>query len=208
MDSIDFLPEQVSNQRARMRRMARQGYILAACVLGIVALAYLGHGKVSKAQAELSAAQDRAAGAKQQLAVLESLEKQQGELMIMERIENELGSRVGALDVLAELQSLMPESIALSSLTLETMNVALAEPKGRTNRSKRPTRAKDAEADSVNRLRAVITGVSPTDVDVANFIGQLSASPMFEDVNMGYAKTVDFRGRKAREFQASCYITR
>jgi hypothetical protein len=60
---------------------------------------------------------------------------------------------------------------------------------------------------TVKRVRLMLTGIAPGDVDVANFIGQLSASPLVEDVNMGYAKTVEFRGRLAREFQASCYIT-
>ena len=58
------------------------------------------------------------------------------------------------------------------------------------------------------RLRLVLTGLAPGDVDVANFIGQLSGSPVFEDVNMGYARNVEFNGRLAREFQASCYVIR
>ncbi len=63
-------------------------------------------------------------------------------------------------------------------------------------------------AKLVRRVRVVLAGLAPTDVDVANFIGQLSASPLFENVNMGYAKTVRFRGRSAREFQASCYLAK
>ncbi len=60
---------------------------------------------------------------------------------------------------------------------------------------------------TLKRVRLLITGVAPGDVDVANFIGQLSASPLLEDVNMGYTKTVEYRGHLAREFEASCYIT-
>jgi len=64
------------------------------------------------------------------------------------------------------------------------------------------------EDKAVHRVRLVLTGLAPTDVDVANFIGQLSASRLFEDVTMGYAKNVSFRGRSAREFRASCYVAR
>ena len=60
----------------------------------------------------------------------------------------------------------------------------------------------------VKRVLLVIDGMAPNDVDVANFIGQLSACPLFEDVHMGYAKTVRFRGAEAREFQAKCYVIR
>jgi len=77
-----------------------------------------------------------------------------------------------------------------------------------------PGRAMTADGGSkprvirTKRMRLVLTGLAPTDVDVANFIGQLSASPLFEDVNMGYAKTVSVEGLTAREFQASCYVVR
>ena len=53
-----------------------------------------------------------------------------------------------------------------------------------------------------------LTGLSPTDIEIANFIGQLSASPLFEDVNMGYARTEEFDGRVGRKFQASCLVAR
>jgi len=43
---------------------------------------------------------------------------------------------------------------------------------------------------------------------VANFIGQLSASLLFEEVSMGFARTETFRGRSARRFQASCYLVK
>ena len=58
------------------------------------------------------------------------------------------------------------------------------------------------------RIRLVLTGLAPSDIDVANFIGQLASSPLFEDVNMGYAKTVFHENYEAREFQASCFIVR
>jgi len=50
--------------------------------------------------------------------------------------------------------------------------------------------------------------MAPTDVDVANFIGQLAGSRLFEGVNMGYARNVTFRSRSARQFQVSCYVIR
>ena len=50
--------------------------------------------------------------------------------------------------------------------------------------------------------------LSPNNVDVANFIADLSASPLFEEVDMGYAKNIVFRSKAAKEFQASCYVVR
>ena len=41
MDELDFLPERIHRQRARRRRLIRQGYLLALCAVGLIALAYL-----------------------------------------------------------------------------------------------------------------------------------------------------------------------
>jgi hypothetical protein len=47
-------------------------------------------------------------------------------------------------------------------------------------------------------------------MDVANFIGQMAGCPLFEDVNMGYSKTIEIDGqrRKARSFLVSCLLVR
>ena len=87
---------------------------------------------------------------------------------------------------------------------METMDVRV--PKQQSLRRRRELEnGRDA---SVRRIRLTVTGLSPTDVDVANFIGQLSASPLFEDVNIGYTKTINHQDRSARQFQASCYLIR
>ena len=130
--------------------------------------------------------------------------------MIKGRIEEQLGRRVGTLDVLGELQRVMPESLALTHMTMETVEVPLElAPAERRNASNRPVaRSGKTKNKMIKRVRLVLTGMAPTDVDVANFIGQLAGSRLFEDVSMGYARNVSFRNRAARQFQANCYLTR
>jgi Tfp pilus assembly protein PilN len=210
MNDLDFLPDRIRRERQRRRRLVRQAYLLILCVGGLALLGYLRQGTVSEAQAQLQQIQDRSSSLRQQLALRDELEKQQAELMIMERVEGQLGSRVSALDVLAELERLMPETMSLTSLDLDTMEL---RPHAGMNRGGRVSgsHAVDASASparSTRRLRMVLTGVAPSDVDVANFIGQLSASPVFEDVNMGYSRSMVYRDHLAREFQASCYVRR
>jgi hypothetical protein len=60
----------------------------------------------------------------------------------------------------------------------------------------------------ITRIRLVITGLAPSDVDIANFVGQLASSPLFEDVNMGYTREIQFQGKTARQFKATCYTAR
>ena len=205
--NIDFLPERIKQQRARRARLVRQGYLLALCIVGLVGMGYLRESRINFAQAELASLSNRAETIQQQLAIRSALEAQQSELMIIKQIDETLGSRASSVEILSELSRILPACMALTSISMETMEL-------RTNKSLTPNPAAQANAAAnakgqvVKRIRMVITGVSPTDVDVANFIGQLSASPLFEDVNMGYTRNTLFRNRQAREFQASCYIVR
>jgi len=215
MEKIDFLPERIRNQRARGKRLVRQAYLLGLCIAAMAVLAYDRQARISNAQGELVLLTGRSANVQRQLAMLGMLESEQAELYLKKRINDHLGSRVKTLVVLAELERLMPEGIALTNLHVETMDVSTPIfPVGTRNASARAAAAPAPEADPktpqnvVKRRRVVITGLAPTDVDVANFIGQLASSKLFEEVTMGYAKNVVFRGRSAREFQTSCYVVR
>jgi len=211
MQNVDFLPERVHQERARRRNLFRQMGLLAAAVLACGVVWYAWQGRIRKAQAELVLITDRVQDMEQQLQVRQDLQRQLGELMLKKRVDEHLGSRVNALDVIAELEHLLPESMVLDELELETIDVRVPiEPAAPQNGSPSvaapPGNSKKYE--TVRRVRLLLTGVAPTDVDVANFIGQLSASPFFEDVTMSYAKNVEFRGRPAREFQSSCFVAR
>jgi len=209
MEEIDFLPDRIKAQRSRRHRLAVQGYLMAICLAGLVALAYVFHVRVETARGELSMLEGREAAMKQQLAIKESLERELADLMIKRRIEERLGRRVGTLDVLVELQRVMPKSMALTRLNMETVEVAVPVRAVGENRSNRPVADGAATKQQVvKRVRLTLTGMAPTDVDVANFIGQLAGSRLFEDVNMGYARNVTFRSRGARQFQVSCHVIR
>ncbi len=202
---VDFLPERIKIQRARVRRLVRQGYLIALVLLGVVFWGLTSNHRVARTQAELAMLRDRSCNVQKMLEDRARLEQQQGELLIKERISRSLGSRVNTLDMLSELERLLPPGVSLLSMNIEAVQMQAGE--GDRNVSRR-TAVEHAPPAMTNRVRLVLTGIAPNDVDVANFIGQLSASPLFEDVNMGYARTLNYQGHKAREFQASCHIVR
>ncbi len=211
MDSIDFLPDRIKDYRARQRRIVCRAYLLAACFGALVLLGYVRQGRTALAFAELNNLNRREMEMQQQLQLRRDLERQQAELLIIKRIKESMGSWVGALDLLAEIERLMPESIALTDLNLQTVEKRIKSKPAQVNRTPVAVRLRSRKKKPervIKRVRVVITGLSPSDVDVANFIGQLSASPLFEDVNMGYTKNIEYRGRNARKFQTSCYVVR
>ena len=208
-ENIDFLPERIKTARARRRRVVRETYLLVICFAGLALLGYVRHGRVARAQAEETALDHRQANIDRQLAFRTELQNQQKALAVMRTITTDLGSRTNVLDVLAELEAVLPRSISLTELSLETIEVRI--PVNTTHDASTPKLAVGTPTKTEiteKRIQLKLTGLSPTDIEVANLIGQLSGSPLFEDVNMGYARTEEFEGRVGRKFQASCLVAR
>lgn len=217
MNSVDFLPERIRIKRARRRRLVRQGHLLAVCAFALVVLGYLRSETIRDAHNELGLIAEQAASVELQLAQRKQLERERAEFLIFQRIEEQLGSRVNALNLLTELEGLLPDGVALTSVNVATVDMPVqVRPATRGGRAvlARPGASGANGKTTVKRLRLTLTGLAPEDVKVATFIGHLSASRMFEGVNMGYARGRDIVSRtkygtiKAREFQASCYVAR
>ena len=202
----DFLPERIRDQRLRRQALKRQVVLMGLCVLGLVVLGFARQGRLHAAQGQLQRLKEQTATVDRQLTFRSELEAQQADLLVKKRIDDELGSRVNALGILAELERMLPKSIFLSSLTLEAVEMTTAtSPVAEGKGAKKNAKAKD---QVFKRVRMTFTGVAPSDVDVANFIAQLSGGHLFEDVNMMYARNTEFRGQSAREFQAYCFVVR
>ena len=208
--NVDFLPERIRMQRAQRARVIRQGHLLVIAVAALAVLGYLNQQRVARGQGHLGMLNDQAVNMKRQLETLDELQQQLAGLMIKERIDSQLGSRAGATDVLRELARILPESMALTNLDLEATGILVeVERVGGGIISARAIPAGPKPRPKVvKRVKVVLTGLSPNNVDVANFIADVSASPLFEDVNMGYTKNVIFRGRSAKQFQAGFHVVR
>ena len=210
MQNVDFLPECIKAKRRRRRRIVRQVYMLAVCFAGLALLGVMRDGRIQIVRAELAQLGAREADLDLQLQHRVDLEREKAELYVIQRIDEQLGSRLSTLILLSELQRLLHEPMTLTQLAVETMDVTRgASGVGGVAVTRRPSVAGQppgASGNTVKRLRLTLTGLAPTDVDVANFIGQMSACPLFEDVNMGYSRNVKIKDRTARQFQASCYV--
>ena len=53
----------------------------------------------------------------------QDMERQLGEFQLLKRINDDLGSRVCALDMLAELDKLLPRNMALTNLSFEAVQL-------------------------------------------------------------------------------------
>ena len=209
MQHVDFLPERIKAQRRRRRRIAKQTYMLAICLAGLAVLGYTRNGRVAIVRAELAQLGAREADNNLQLQRLVDLEREKAGLYVIQRIDEKLGSRLSTYLMLSDFESLVREPMTLTQLSVETMDVSTSgDGSARINSANRP-RSVGLPAGSgttVKRVRLTLTGLAREDVDVANFIGQMSACPLFRNVNMGYSRNVKIKDRTARQFQVSCYV--
>jgi Tfp pilus assembly protein PilN len=210
MEQVDFLPERIRFQRSRWTRLRRQAYLAVVCIAALAALGYVRQQSIQKARADAELLGSRGDDVAEQLALRERLERQIASLQTVKRIDEQMGSRVNVVDALAEIGKLLPRQVSLSNLSFEAAEVkgSLENSGESAGPSARAVPVSGAREQAVKRVRVMLTGLAPSDIDVANFIGQLSGSPLFEDVNMGFVRAIDFRGHTGREFQASCYLIR
>ncbi len=208
--TVDFLPERVTIHRAMRARLVRQGYLLGITLAALIGLAYFNEERIGRAEAQVVGLDNQSSNMTRQVETMYDLQRQHSDLVIKQRIDNRLGTRINGMDILGELGRILPKSMALTSLELDTRAVIikLKPAAGGVPTAARGRRARKDRHKTINRLKLTITGLSPNNVDVANFIADLSASPLFEEVDMGYAKNVIFRTKPAKEFQTSCYVVK
>ncbi len=210
MKNVDFLPERIRIDRKRKAALIRQAHLLVLCMAGLALLGYLRHGRIDEARGELVLLRERSTNLARQIAMRSVLEEQQAELLVKQRIDDHLGSRASALDILGELQNVMSDRLTLTNMTIEASEVIvpIERPMGGRVRPVLASRAAMPTSTVTRRVRLVITGLAPTDIDVANFIGQIASSPLFEDIEMGYSLTTEYNNCKVREFQVTCFVVR
>jgi Tfp pilus assembly protein PilN len=110
------------------------------------------------------------------------------------QVLNKVGFHVEAARLLATLDEVMPKSASLlevSFLTEEKQPVTLVAAKAAQER--------DRVAD--RRLNVRVSGIAPTDVEVADFLTKLTGKPFFEDVRMTGSKPRMEAGHMMREFE-------
>lgn len=208
MNLIDFLPKRIRHQRSAYRHLRRQGLALTLVVVVLGGVGYFNELRIANAQSDLMAQQNRADALAATLTVLPELTAQLADGQIKARISRELGSRLTINALLAEVGRLLPPSSCLTSLECSTID-AVAQFAGRQKSQQARKQGRDeAVSPTRKRVRLVVTGLAPTAIDVADFIGRLSASPLFCDIRMGYAKTVviERENRKARSFEVTFLV--
>lgn len=208
MKPIDFLPDRVKHQRSRRVRLRRHATLV---VLGAAMLAGLGWAnqqRVARADDDLSLLRRQHEQAAAQLAHLPDLIGRQVEQQVRLQVAGELGTRVDLPALLAELSRLLPPEASLTSLQCDVVEVHPPAVPG-LNGTITPANGQEMRPERT-RLRLVVAGVAPSDVDVTTLVLRMSSCPLLEDVALDHTRSgaIDEGKRKARSFQIHCLLAR
>ena len=142
---------------------------------------------------------------------LEELEREKRRLRDKAMATASLMERVPRSTLLAMFTNALPRHASLLKVDLRTQQ-AKGEAAKRAKRGK--TKFAKAKAGrtvktSLTVVKIVVTGIAPTDVEVAKFISELSANPLAGAVDLVYSQETDIKSKGAgddvimREFQVN-----
>lgn len=208
MSTINFLPQSFQRQRKRQGRL----WIEALIVVAFAGLLVTGHvlGDRNLQALRDYAAETEAEGtqAQAQFKELAALQAEYRELSGQMRVYHQVLPPVGFTQVLATISNLVPESIAFTDVRLECKRptpaprVVVEETK-----SKKPSKSKTPPAPKViDPLIIELTGLSPNDERIADFVGKLAECALFKDVKLEFSRPAEQGGLLGRRFRVSMQV--
>jgi Tfp pilus assembly protein PilN len=197
MRELEFLPEWYPQTRRRKRLVMLQGWLTVLLVLGMGAFLMMADRNIAAAERSLQALKGQLSQTNSQLAEMDKLDAIRRQLRKQAQITSRLGLYVETCTVIHELERLMPKQMSLTGLQIEN------EEKGESSAI---ALARGGEPQVDRRLRIKIQAVCPTAVDMASFLTQLSAVPLFEQVNLNRAGEITDQGHTMHEFELTLVV--
>lgn len=194
MREIEFLPGWYPVTRRRRRLVMLQGWLIVVIAAGMGSWMLLKDRNIARDEKALAVINAQVMQTDAQLAEMDKLEAMRRQWRKQDQILSRLGLYVEACSMVQTIDSLMPRQMSLVGIQLD-------------NEEKTDTSvvnlAKGAEAPVDRRLKVRVAGVCPTDVDLANFMTQLTTVPFFEQVSITFAREKSENNHLMREFEVS-----
>ncbi len=209
MPDMSFLPEDYLEKRLQRRTNLICVSLFVVVMAAVVAAALV----TDRQRTEVRALQEKVnndfAEAAKRLEQLETLQARKQQMMNKARVTATLLERVPRSLILSELTNLMPATLSLTELGLETRVVRASQSLSMTALEKAKAAARaNGDADAPPEIVVPETevlmqleGTAPTDVEVAQFMAALGQCPLFKDVNLAFSEEVTLDERNQRRFR-------
>jgi hypothetical protein len=196
MREIEFLPDWYPRARRRQRMLALQVWCSALLIVGLGAWFTLARKNVAAAKTTLASVDAQLAQSRLELRQLDEQLELQEQLGLQKQIVSKLGLPVDMARLLQLLETVMPKEMSIVELTVDTEEQATAPADSSTSTQARQTVPE-------RRLRVRVVAVAPSDVDLANFLAGLTATPFLDNVSMAYARDKSRLGHLMRESEVT-----
>lgn len=201
--NTSFLPEDYLE-----RRVARRTNMICISLFVVVMAGLVGAFFMKAHESRLMRAQQqnvdhRFAEAAKRLDQLQKLQQKKQQMIEKAKVTSALVEKIPRSTLLAELINNMPTRLSLLTLNLTTKTVRPRRPRTAIERAKRREKKK-MDAFKVRVPKTIMTislvGVAPTDVDVSQYMTNLSKQPLFNNVSLSYSEQATIQGRTMRKF--------
>ena len=208
MSTINFLPQSFYRQRKRRGRLVIEAIIVVAFAALLVAGHVLGEQGLQTLRDYAAETEDEGTQVQTQFKELASLQAEYRELSGQLRVYHQVLPPVGFTQVLATISQLAPESIAFTDMKLECKRptpgprVAVEDAKSKkSSKTKSPVAVK-----VVDPLIVELTGLSPDDGRIADFVGKLAECALFKEVKLEFSRPTEQGGLLGRRFRVSMQV--
>ncbi len=203
MQVINFVPQDYIK-----RKRARKANLLCATLAAIVAVAMAvtltvinaSTGEIDQVQEQMDQKLQKAA---EDIAAWKTLQKERQTLLERAESDAKLMNPLPQSRVVGEVIQALPSAAALTELHVVEQTVKVIEADTSSPKpGRRARKAAQVVREKVEtRLRLI--GLAPTDVEVAGVISSLSASPLFDRVELSYSENQAVAGVVVRKFEVT-----
>ncbi len=198
MRELEFLPEWYPRLRRRKRLVVLQTYMAIVLAVGLGGWLLLCGRNIRAKEASVAKLRVELLGTDLRLKKLDDLLVLRKQMQAQDHVIRELGLHVEVTRMLNAIEAAMPNEMSLLGMTFDIEESA----KSAISSLARGRQSSDTPAAALDRrLRVRLTGVAPTDVDLASFLGRLGSYPFLDQIAMTYAREKSDSGHIMREFE-------
>jgi len=201
MREIDFLPSWYSQFLRRRRTVFFQMWVTVAVALGLGLWLYLADRNERAAESVLDGLRGQVQQTSAQLQQMDRLEMLRKQLRQQAEVLTKLGVHVESARLITKLADIMPPSLSLLSLNIDTDEIPV-----QLSAAERVNLKEGSRPPLDRRLRVRLQAVAPTDVEMATFLTELNQIQFFERPALNYVKNHLESGHVLREFEVTFSI--
>jgi hypothetical protein len=210
-NDLSFLPDDYVARRARARANRLCGSLLLVTILSVAGAFTFAQNTLKALKAEHVSVNEQYRRESERLKRLDTLQKQQAELARRARLAEALIEKTPRTEVLASVKKEMPAGMSLVEVIMnsrvrpitKTPEEILAEKQSRA--TKTPGVVTEVKPKLYDVTMKVV-GMAYTDMQVADYINSLAASPYFDEVNLLVSREVVFESQTVRRFEVEMVV--